>query len=262
MADDSQLEYEDGQTESQPEQAQRQTQAQQPATQSASSELPIKEGAVVGSIAVIATYLSHLLFTIIATADSTPAGDTEMVGVATAGGWSYLSALGTGFEAEGEPATLGDAPNHAAAFATSPFTLSTTVLALLTLGGALAAGYGIAKYTGTDNAVDAVKASATVVPPYLVFALLAAFLLTHTYSDELVVSFVGTETSSGSVAGLDAEQFFNSDGEVTSDLEFGPATTGAVLYAGLLIPAVLAVIGGLVTQWEDALETVMAKVTQ
>lgn len=68
MADERQLEYEDEQT------ADRS--AQQPAVERANaggSDLPIKQGAVFGAIALIATYLSHLFLTAIATARSTPA---------------------------------------------------------------------------------------------------------------------------------------------------------------------------------------------
>ncbi|MBZ6494961.1 hypothetical protein [Natrinema longum] len=105
-----------------------------------------------GAITVIATYLTHLFLTAITTAQVRPevasigVGDdaslivTELVSSWKAAGWSYLGVFGTEFEVDGEAATLGDAPNHGAAFAGSPssaFGLSTLFLFLVTVGGLL-----------------------------------------------------------------------------------------------------------------------------
>jgi len=104
---------------------------------------------------------------------------TEMVASWKAAGWSYLSVFGTGFEADGEAATLSDAPNHGAAFATGAFSLSTLVLFLVTVGGIVVSGYAIAKYTEANSPVDAAKAGVTVAIPYLAFAAIAAFVMTQ-----------------------------------------------------------------------------------
>lgn len=259
MAEESQLEYEDEQIDGRPAQA---------VVQDSGSDLPIKQGGVFGAIAVVATYLAHLLVTAMATAQASPATYTEGAGedatlvvtdlVASwiAAGWSYLAVFGAGFEADGERATLGDAPNHAAGFGDFPFLLADTLLFVLSVGLVIAAGYAIAKYTDTDDAAEAVKAAVTVVPAYLVFAAIVAFAMTTTYSDPALVDSVASST-----AGLESADFFNSEGDVTTDIEFGPSTSDAILFAGIVVPAVLAAIGGLLTQREDALDTVMAKVT-
>lgn len=275
MSDETQLEYEDesdGQRQVQPD---------------AGSDLPFKEGAVIGAIAVVASYLTHLLLTVIVTAQASPIAQsvgtgedasvvvTELVPSWKAAGWSYLTVFGTGFEADGEAATIGDAPNHGAAFASglnsaggldsagsvnSAFALSTLVLFLVTVGGIVAAGYAVARYTDADNAVDAAKAGVTVTAPYLVFAAIAAFVMTQTYTDvPTVVELVGPET--GGVLGIESGEYLNDARDsVTTDVAFGPSTTDAILFAGLIVPAILGAVGGLLTQPQDALETVMEKV--
>lgn len=265
MSDGKQLDYDD-------EPAGQQQRSQAQGTLDDGTDLPIKEGAVFGAISVVATYLAHLFLTMITTARTTPIvemigiGDdaslivTEMVPSWKAGGWSYLSVFGTGFEVDGEATTLGNAPNHAAAFMGGSFTLSTLFLFLLTVGGIVAAGYGVARYTDADNAVDAVKAGVTVTLPYLVFAALAAFLMAHAYSEvPTVTSLIGGEQSG--VIGLEQGDYLNDAGDsVPSDVEFGPSTSDALLFAGIIVPAILGAVGGLLTQPRDALETVMAKV--
>ncbi|QCS40896.1 hypothetical protein [Natrinema versiforme] len=281
MSDGKQLDYDD-----EPAGQQQQSQAQRQGALDDGSGLPLKEGAVFGAISVVATYLAHLLMTMIVTAQTSPIAQsvgtgedasvvvTDMVASWKAAGWSYLSVFGTGFEVDGEVATLGDAPNHGAAFASpiinsangviyglnGAFELATLVLFLGTIGSIVAAGYGVAKYTDADNAVDAVKAGVTVTLPYLVFAALAAFLMTHAYSEvPTVTSLIGSETSG--VLGLEQGDYLNDAGDsVPSGVEFGPSTTDAILFAGIIVPAILGAVGGLLTQPRDALETVMAKV--
>lgn len=267
MSDGQQLDYEE------------ESDAQRQVPQESGSELPVKEGAVFGAIAVVATYLAHLLLTVVVAGQTSPqayvdtAGDspvvvvTDLVASWTAAGWSYLAAFGVGFEASGEAATLGDAPNNVAAIANSPFLLSDTVLFVATMGSVVAAGYAIASYTDADDPVEAVKAAVTIVPPYLVFAAIAAVLMTHTYSDPaLVETIVGQPIenagSLGNVPALDGGQFTNDNGEITGSVEFGPSMNDAILFAGIVIPAVLAAVGGLVTQWRDAVDTAIAKVTE
>lgn len=236
------------------------------------SDFPIKEGAVFGTIAVIATYLTHLLLTAISAAQTSPiaasvgVGDdasvvvTEMVASWKAAGWSYLSVFGTGFEADGEAAVLGNAPNHGAAFATDAFSMSTLLLFLATVGGIVAAGYAVAKYTDADDAGDAAKAGVTVVVPYLAFAAIVAVVMSHTYSEvPTVVTLIGTEDAG--VQGLAFGDYLNdAQDSVTTDVAFGPSTTDAILFAGIVVPAILGAVGGLLTQPRDALETVMARV--
>lgn len=260
MSDGNQLDYEE------------ESDAQRQVPQDSGSDLPVKEGAVFGAVAVIATYLTHLFLTMIVTARQTPiaqsigAGDgaslvvTEMVPSWKAAGWSYLSVFGTGFEVDGEAATLTDAPNHGAAFAGGAFTLSTLFLFLVTVGGIIAAGYGIARYTDADGAIDAAKAGVTVALPYVVFAAIVAFVMTQAYSEvPTVANLIGAEDSG--ILNLESSEYLNDAGDsVTTDAEFGPSTTDALLFAGIIVPAILGAAGGLLTQPRDALETLMAKV--
>lgn len=269
MSDGKQLEYED------------ESGGQRQVPQDGGSDLPIKEGAVFGAIAVVATYLAHLLLTLLAAGQTSPepyvdaSGESPVVVVTdlvpswVAAGWSYLATFGVGFEASGETATLGDAPNNVAAMTNSPFMLADTVLFVATIGSVVAAGYAIASYTDADGPVEAVKAAVTVVPPYLVFGAIAAFLMTHTYSDQHLVELIAGQPIEGSnsfefgtVPALNAEQFVNDDGEFIGSIDFGPSTTDAILFAGIVIPAVLAAAGGLVTQWRDAVETAVGKVAE
>jgi len=217
---------------------------------------------VFGALGVLVTYFTHLYLTVAASAQSTPftytqdgsTVVTDMVASWVAAGWSYLGAFGVGFEAGGEAATLSAAPNNVAALSNSPFALATTVLFAVTVGTLVAAGYAIASHTGADSPADAAKAGLTVVPPYVVFAGIAAVLMSHTYSDPQLVSSVVN-----SVGGLEAEAFI-SQGEVTSDLQFGPSLTDAVLLAGVVFPAAFAVVGALLTQGQRSVDAVVDRV--
>ena len=251
MSDGKQLEYEE------------ESDGQQPALREDSSELPIKEGAVFGAIGVLITYLINFYLTIGAASQTTPVmntnGDTpvptELVSSWVAAGWSYLGTFGVGFEASGEPATLSQAPNNVAALSNSPFVLASTVLFAVTVGTILAAGYGIARYTDADDPIEAAKAGVTVVPPYLVFAALAAFVMTHTYSDMATVSQLVS-----SVPTLQADQFVN--GDTVTPIDFGASTTDAILFAGIIFPAAFGVLGALVTQGEAVVDTAIAKIDE
>lgn len=253
MSDGQELEYED------------ESDGQQQVPRETGSELPLKEGAVFGIIGVLVTYLSHLYLTVAAAAQTTPVtysdGDTtvvtDLVSSWVAAGWSYLAAFGVGFEASGEVATLGDAPNNVAALSNSPFFLASTVLFTVTVGSLMAAGYGIARYTDADDPVEAVKAGLTVVPPYLVFAALAAVLMTHSYADQALVGQV-----IDNVGTLEAGQFINDEGSIVSNVEFGASTTDAILFAGIIFPAAFAVVGSLITQGEEVIDTAIATVNE
>lgn len=254
MADESQLEYEDEQADGRPAQA---------AAQDSGTDLPYKEGAVFGAIAVIVTYLTHLFLTVVATAQTTPTTYTDdgslvvtdMVASWQAAGWSYVAAFGAGFEADGETATLGDAPNQAAAMGSAPFFMADTLLFLISVGLVVVAGYAVANYVEADDAVEAAKAGVTIVPAYLIFGAIVAFAMTHTYSDAVLV-----ESVLDSAGTVDPEPFLNDEAEITGDIDFAASTTGAVGAAGLVVPGVLGVVGGLITQWRDALERLMAQV--
>jgi len=218
---------------------------------------------VFGAGGVVITYLTHLYLTVAAAAQSTPLayadGETtvvtDLVPSWVGAGWSYLATFGVGFEASGEVATLSAAPNNVAALTNSPFALASTTLFVVTVGTLVAAGYGIARYADADDPVEAAKAGLTVVPPYVVFALLAAFLMSHTYSDQALV-----EQIINSVGTLEAEQFVT-DGQISGEIDFGPALTDAVLFAGIVFPAVFAVLGAVLSQGQSAVDSVVDRIS-
>lgn len=254
MSDGKQLDYED------------ESDVQRQVPQDSGSDLPVKEGAVFGVIAVVATYLTHLFLTMIASARMMPevntTGDspvmTDLVGSWIAAGWSYLGMFGVGFEANGESIVLGNIPNNAAALTNTPFLFSGVILFAVTVGTVMAAGYGIARYTDADGPVEAAKAGITVVPPYLVFAALAAFVMTTTFSDYATVT-----STLEAVPVLESDQFIDAQEQtVTSDIEVGPSTSDAILFAGIVFPAVFAIVGALITQGEDIIDAAIAKVDE
>ena len=101
------------------------------------------------------------------------------------------------------------------------------VFILVPLVVLLAAGYSMAKYTDATDAGEAAKAGALVVPGWLVLAVIFSVV---------------------------AE--YETDAEVT----MGVATGDAVLYAGVLIPALFAIAGGLLYSWPDPVEKAMEKI--
>ncbi|WP_408956701.1 hypothetical protein [Natrinema sp. 74] len=270
MSDGKQLEYEE----------EEQSVNQQRIPRDDGTELPIKEGAVFGALAVVVTYLAHFFLTVVASAQMTPVvnttGDTpvatDLVASWTAAGWSYLATFGVGFKASGEAIALGDIPNNPAALANSPaslanspaslanspFFLSGAVLFAVTVGAVTAAGYGIARYTDADGPAEAAKAGITVVPPYLAFGVITALLMTATFSDYATVFSILE-----SVPLLQTDQFINvQEQTASSNITVKPSTGDAVLFAGIVFPAIFAVVGSLITQGEEVIDAAVAKVEE
>ncbi|MFC7214693.1 hypothetical protein ACFQO4_11475 [Saliphagus sp. GCM10025334] len=182
--------------------------------------LPAKEGAIFGVSAFLLSYFASLTF---------------VKGVLTMGGstpddiaatwklatWALLSGLGAGIEADGEAVALGQAAGSELLFIAAPFLMLVPLVALA------AVGYSMAKYTNAADATEAAKAGALVVPGWLALTVGFAFL-------------------SG----------WESEAEVAFEL----ATQDAILFAGVLIPAVFAITGGLLYSWPDPAEKVLAKI--
>ncbi|QLG49873.1 hypothetical protein [Natrinema halophilum] len=255
MSDGKQLDYEE------------ESAGQQQISRDAGSDLPLKEGAVFGIVGVVITYLTHLYLTVAQAGQTTPVSYTDdgstvvtdLVSSWVAAGWSFLGTFGVSFEAGGERAALGSAPNNVAALAngSAPFVLADTILFIVTVGTLVGLGYGVARYTDAEGPVEAVKAGLTIVPPYIVFAALAAFVMTHEYSDPQLISSVVN-----SVAPLTGDTFFNNSGEVVSNLTFKPSLNEAILFAGIIFPALFAVLGAIIAQGEDVIDTAVAKVNE
>lgn len=95
------------------------------------------------------------------------------------------------------------------------------VMALVLVGVVAAAGYLLVRYTGADDVESAVKTSVLVATGYVVFAPLLALLATWTPQTGPPVS---------------------------------PAVLEAVFYAGVLVPAVFGVGGGLAATWPEPVD--------
>ena len=209
MADDSHLEYDetvaDDETQSEPA--------------GDDTELPVKEGAIVGVSTFLLSYVST--FALVQGALAMAGFDGEDVAASwEIAAWTMLSGFGAAVEADGEVVSLMEAVPTEFLFVFSPVAVAVSLLVLV------AAGYSMAKYTGASDAGEAAKAGALIVPGWLLltvgFAVLASW---------------------------------ESEAEVT----YTVATSDAILYAGLLIPALFAIAGGLLYSWPDPVEKAMAK---
>ncbi|MFC4540674.1 hypothetical protein ACFO5R_01880 [Halosolutus amylolyticus] len=213
MAEDSQLEYEEEQTDGQS--------AERPAaTAESGTDLPLKEGAVFGAAAFLLSYAVTWAMTVTTFAASAVDTSGDVPGTFTVAGWSLLANLGSAVEMEGEPISIGSELGAA-----SPAGYSTMIV--LTFLIIVAAGFALARYEGAEDLESAAKSAVLVVPGYLVLALLVA---------------VATSWESN------------------ANIEFAVATGDAVLYSGILFPALFGLIGGLLAVWPAPVDRVMAQI--
>ncbi|MFC7239516.1 hypothetical protein ACFQS4_15205 [Saliphagus sp. GCM10025317] len=211
MAVDSQLEYDDAPPMD--EQVH-----QMPAD---SSDLPVKDGAVFGIGAFLLSYFS--LYAVVqgamsmggVTADDVPATWETAA-------WVLLTALGAGFEVDGETAAVGGSIMELSVV--GGFVVLYVAVPIVVL---VAAGYSMAKYTNASDASEAVRSSALVVPGWLALSVVFAFL---------------------------------SEWESEAEIAYAVVTSDAILYAGVLVPALFAIAGGLLYSWPDPAEKVLAKI--
>lgn len=101
------------------------------------------------------------------------------------------------------------------------------VMALVTVGVVAAAGYLLVKYTGADDLRSAVTTSALIATGYVVLAPLVA--LFATWSPE-------------------------------TGAPISPSTVDALLYAGILVPAVFGIVGGLAATWPEPIDWVLEQI--
>lgn len=215
MAEDSQLEYEEEQTDGQvPE---------RPAdTADGESDLPLKEGAVFGAAAFLLSYAVTWAMTVTTFAANAVDTSGDVPGTLTVAGWSLLANLGSSIEMDGEAVSIGRELGAA-----NPAGYSTMIV--LTFLVIVAAGFALARYDGADDLESAAKSAVLIVPGYLVLALLFA---------------VATSWESD------------------ANIEFAVATGDAVLYSGILFPALFGLIGGLLAVWPAPVDRVMAQIDQ
>lgn len=221
MADDSQLKYEDEPGET--------TANQQPQAQpvNGGSDLPLKEGALFGVGGFLLSYLS--VFALVQGTISMGGVDTDNLAATwEIAAWFLLAGLGAEFEIDGETASVF------AIFAEDILDLEVGLLLfqpefaiLIPIVVLIGAGYSLAKYTGAEDSAEAAQASALAVPGWLLLAVVFSFL---------------------------------SSWESENETTFAIVTSDAILFAGILMPAIFAIAGGLLYAWPDPVEQLMEKI--
>ncbi|ELZ11535.1 hypothetical protein C479_06716 [Halovivax asiaticus JCM 14624] len=173
--------------------------------------IPVVGGLLTGAAAALTTYVLALLATFAGRQGSNAWGTTESPPhVMTEAGWTTLMNLGAGLNIDGESPSRGVRYGlfH---FATSP---AYTLLCFLLIVGA---GYGIASCVETNSVRERLGASLLVVPAYVLSAaLLATFATWEPTTDARSASEI---------------QMVSVD------------VADAVLYPGVVFPAVLALLG-------------------
>ena len=184
------------------------------------SDLPLKEGALFGVGGFLLSYVSVLTLVMGAMAMDGVDADDSAATWEMAS-WVLLSGLGAGFEEGGEVASITSAPGAGSLAIPSLFV---GVIAIVVLIGV---GYSLAKYTGAEDSAEAAQASALAVPGWLLLAVVFAFL---------------------------------SEWESEAETTYAIATSDAILFAGVLMPAIFAIAGGLLYAWPDPIEQLMDKI--
>ncbi len=179
-------------------------------TDSLGERLPVVAGLAVGTGAIAITYLTTLVAVLsVRRGLGDRLEDEELPHLAIEAAWTVLINLGTELQADGEAVQAFDLTMtwNVLTFASSP------VFLLGTFGVIVVAGYVVADYGRPETVPEAVVAALLVVPVYFVFAVTVATIATW--------SPTGEETI------------------------VGPSFSDAALYAGILVPALFAAIGGL-----------------
>lgn len=196
------------------------------ATRDGGTDLPLRVGGLFGVGAFLLSYVGTLM--VVYGALSAGGGAAEE----TAAGWqisgmALLSSLGAELQAGGDATSLIGASGLGA-----DHVILLIAVPVITVGAAAvvtATGYGLVGYTETDGDTleDALKTALLVVPGWLVLTLVTAVL-----------------------AGWE-------DGGGTS---YGVATGEAFLFAGLLFPALFALLGGALARWPEPVDALTAKI--
>lgn len=197
---------------------------QQGRAQSDGSELPLKAGAVFGAGSFLVTYVVTLMV-VYGSLSTGGATADEMAASYEAAGLTLLSSLGAEIQAGGEATSL-----LAATGATSELLALVFAVPLITIGAAavLTAGaYGLVGYTDATGLEESLKTALLLVPGWLVLTLLTSFVASW-------------ETETGT--------------------EFAVATGEAFLFAGILFPAIFAIVGGLLATWPAPVDRVLERI--
>lgn len=196
-------------------------------------KLQLPEGSIAGGGAFV---LAYLFYRQIVTFFMTVSGPMEEGPAAwVVSGWYFFASHGVGLEASGETVGLSALPvsSLSSSFSFGGWFLQVLIL-FLPVGLLVGAGYLVASWTDPDDLTELVAASVSVALPYLVLSLVAAVLMSHSFTDEQMISSV-VQSSQPLM-----EQF----DEAPGSLEVGVSLTDAVIYAGILYPVVFGLVGG------------------
>lgn len=201
-------------------------------------KLRLPEGTIAGGGAFV---LAYLFYRQIVTFTMTVSGPVENGPAGwIVSGWYFFASHGVSLEASGEAVGLGGLPsNLSSTFNFGGWFLQVLIL-FLPVVLLVGAGYLVASWTDPDDLTELVAASVSVALPYLVLSLVAAVLMSHSFTDEQMIASIvqGSEPL--------MEQF----DDVPGSLEVGVSLTDAVLYAGILYPVVFGLVGGALAKTE------------
>ncbi|PSQ26267.1 hypothetical protein BRD03_10630 [Halobacteriales archaeon QS_9_68_17] len=196
-------------------------------------KLQLPEGGVAGGGAFV---LAYLFYRQIVTFSMTVSGPMEEGPAAwVVSGWYFFASHGVGLEASGETVGLSALPINSlsSSFSFGGWFLQVLIL-FLPVGLLVGAGYLVASWTDPDDLTELVAASVSVALPYLVLSLVAAVLMSHSFTDERMIASV-VQSSQPLMEQLD---------EPPGSLEVGVNLIDAVIYAGILYPVVFGLVGG------------------
>jgi len=215
-------------------------------------QLPLGEGVVTGSGAFLLAYLFyHQVITFTTTlGNASPQGPSGWI----VAGWYFFGSHNVPVEVGGETAAISVLPNLGmgnsgfGVFGGWPIqVLLLFAPALLLIG----AGYLVVSWEDPDELVDLATSVVAVAIPYLVLSVVAALVMTHTYTNEQAIAgLLDAITPLG-------EQY--SGGEPPASLNAGVNTVNAALFAGILYPIVFGFIGGVVAKKDLVVDEVSAK---
>ncbi|SNZ15128.1 hypothetical protein SAMN06269185_2388 [Natronoarchaeum philippinense] len=220
-------------------------------TESLVDQLPLGEGVVAGSGAFLLAYLFyHQVVTFLTTFGSaSSAGPSGWV----VSGWYFFASHNVPVQAGGETAAVSVLPRLGTS-GTNFFIGGWPVQMLLLFApafGLIGAGYLVVSWEDPDELVDLALSVAAVAIPYLVLSVVAAFLMTHTYTNS---GAIGTIISN--VEPL-AQQYSN--GQPPSSLNVGVSITNAALFAGIVYPVVFGGLGGIAAKKDLVVDEITAR---
>lgn len=199
-------------------------------------KLTLPEGTIAGAGAFL---LAYLFYRQIVTFTMTVSGPVEEGPAGwIVSGWYFFASHGVSLEASGQAVGLGSLPsNFVSSYSFGGWFLQVLIL-FLPVVLLVGAGYLVASWTDPDDLTELAAASVSVALPYLVLSLVAAVLMSHSFTDEAMITSIIQSS----------EPLMDQFDDVPGSLEVGVSLTDAVLYAGILYPVVFGLIGGAIAK--------------